>query len=118
MDSILTSTKKLAGLTDEYEYFDPDIVMYINSVFLALWQMGVGPAEGFSIDDESAIWSDFIPNDTVLREAVKAYMGAKARLKFDPPSNSTLLEALKSDVTESEWRLTTAAEARKSGGVS
>jgi hypothetical protein len=117
MDSILTSTKKLAGLTNEYEYFDPDIVMYINSVFLALWQMGVGPADGFSIDDETAIWEDFIPNDPLLREAAKAYMGGKARLKFDPPSNSTLLEALKSDVAENEWRLTTAAEMRKSGDV-
>ena len=33
MDSILTSIKKLLGIAEEYEHFDPDIVMYINSAF-------------------------------------------------------------------------------------
>jgi hypothetical protein len=118
MESILTSTKKLAGLTEDYEHFDPDIVMYINSVFLVLWQLGVGPSTGFSIEDESAIWEDFIPDNAFLRQTVKAYMGSKVRLKFDPPTNSALLEALKADIAESEWRLSTAAfELKGSGDV-
>ena len=42
MDSILTSIKKLLGIAEEYEHFDPDIVMYINSAFSVLTQLGVG----------------------------------------------------------------------------
>ena len=44
MDSILTSIKKLLGITEEYEHFDQDIIMHINSVFSVLTQLGVGPA--------------------------------------------------------------------------
>lgn len=40
MDSILTSIKKLLGITEEYEHFDPDIIMHINSVFSVLTQLG------------------------------------------------------------------------------
>ena len=59
-DSILTSIKKLLGITEDYEYFDKDIIMHINSVFMILNQLGIGPSEGFSIIDKTAIWRDFI----------------------------------------------------------
>ena len=110
MDSILTSTKKLAGLTEKYDHFDPDIIIYINFVFLTLKQLGVGPSGGFVITDESATWESFISDNEVLRESTKAYMGAKVRLQFDPPTNSTLLEALKRSIEEYEWRLNFEAE--------
>lgn len=105
MESILTSTKKLAGLTEDYAHFDPDIIMYINSVFLVLKQLGVGPSKGFYIQDATDSWDDFIDDNDVIREAVKAYMGQKVRLKFDPPVNATLLQALKDSIDESEHRL-------------
>ena len=104
MDSILTSTKRLSGVSKDCPHFDDQIVAYINSVFLVLRQLGVGPDEGFVITDESEIWSDFIPDDVVLREATKSYMSAKVRLQFDPPSNSAHMEALKSTISEYEWR--------------
>lgn len=104
MDSILTSTKTLAGISKNCPHFDDQIVAYINSVFFVLKQLGVGPAAGFIITDESEIWSDFIPDDIVLREATKEYMAAKVKLKFDPPSSSTHMEALKSNIAEYEWR--------------
>ena len=110
MESILTSTKKLAGLTEEYDHFDPDIIMYINSVFLVLKQIGVGPSEGFVIYDGVSIWEDFISDNELMREACKAYMGSKVRLKFDPPTNSTLLQALKDSIAEMECRLRDEAE--------
>ena len=110
MDSILTSTKKLAQLTEEYDHFDPDIIMYINSVFLVLKQIGVGPSEGFFIKDASATWSEFISDNKFLCEVVKSYMGSKVRLKFDPPTNPTLLKALTDDIAESESRLCWEAE--------
>ena len=104
MDSILTSTKKLSGVSESCPHFDDQIVAYINSVFFVLKQLGVGPTEGCVITDESEIWSDFLPDDIVLREATKDYMSAKVRLKFDPPSSSAHLEALKSTIAEYEWR--------------
>lgn len=110
MDSILTSTKKLAGLAEEYDHFDPDIIMYINFVFLTLKQIGVGPSEGFVITDEAATWDSFIPDNEILRESIKAYMGAKVRIQFDPPTSSSHLDALKRQIDEYEWRLNLEAE--------
>ena len=111
MDVILTTTKELSGVMAEYENFDKDLVMYINSVFLVLKQIGVGPSEGFVITLKgNETWEDFLPDNKFLRETVKAYMGNKVRLKFDPPTSSALLEALTRDVAESEWRLNAEAE--------
>ena len=84
MDSILTSIKKLLGITEDYENFDADIIMHINSVFMTLRQIGVGPEEGFFIEDKSATWTDFMGDETKI-ESVKTYMYMKVRLLFDPP---------------------------------
>lgn len=115
MESILTSTKKIAGLDSSYDHFNPEIIMYINGVFLNLKQIGIGPSEGFIISDETDMWKDFIPTNAVLREAVKEFMGMKVRLKFDPPLNSAVLESLKNNIKESEWRLCTEGELNTSG---
>ena len=58
IQSILTSIKKLLGIEDEYVQFDPDIIMHINSVFMVLNDIGVGPKTGFSIQDKLPTWSD------------------------------------------------------------
>ena len=63
MDSILISIKKLLGIEEDYTHFDIDLIMHINSAFMVLNQLGVGPTEGFSISDETATWSDFISED-------------------------------------------------------
>lgn len=110
MESILTSVKKLCGITAEYTQFDPDIIMHINSVFMILRQMGVGPANGFSIEDASSVWTNFLPEDNPYYESVKSYMGLKVRLLFDPPSSSVHMEAMKSMISELEWRLNFEAE--------
>ena len=117
MDSILTSIKKLSGVSATCPHFDDQIVAYINSVFLVLRQLGVGPEAGFVITDESEIWSDFLPNDPVMREATKSYMSAKVRIQFDPPSSSAHMEALKSTISEYEWRLNVEAETTSSTDV-
>ena len=104
MESILTSIKKIIGITEEYEHFDPEIIMHINSVFMILTQLGVGPSEGFSIHDSSTTWDQFIPNGKNL-EAVKSYIGLKVKLLFDPPSSSAVMEAMNRSISEFEWRL-------------
>ena len=104
MDSILTSIKKLLGITEAYENFDQDIIMHINSAFMILNQLGVGPKSGFSINDKSSTWYEFIPEGSNL-EAVKTYVHLKVKLMFDPPLSSTVIEAIKSQINELEWRL-------------
>ena len=109
MESILTSIKKLLGIDEEYEHFDPDIIMHINSVFMILNQLGVGPSEGFSIQDSKSVWSDFMPSGSNL-EAVKTYMQLKVKLMFDPPSSSAVMDAINRTIAELEWRLNVAAD--------
>lgn len=105
MDSILTSIKKLLGITEEYTQFDQDIIMHINSVFLTLYQLGVGPYDGFSIDDATTTWDEYIPDNQTLLGAVKSYMYVKVRLLFDPPTLGTLVDLLKAQASELEWRM-------------
>ena len=109
MDSILTSIKKILGIDEEYENFDPDIIMHINSVFMILRQLGVGPEEGFAIEGEDALWTDFMPSGAML-EGVKSYMYMKVRLLFDPPTTASMFDSMKRLTDEFEWRLNVAAE--------
>lgn len=110
MESILTSIKKLLGITEDYTYFDQDIVMHINSVFMILTQLGVGPSEGFSIEDETSVWEDFISDPTKF-QLVKSYMYLKVKLLFDSASlPSAVITAYNEQIREYEWRLNVAAE--------
>lgn len=114
MDSILTSIKKLLGIEEEYEHFDPNIVMCINSAFTILTQLGVGPSNGFSISDKESKWSDFIEDMSKI-EAVKTYVHMRVRLLFDPPTNSSLIESINQTIDELEWRLNVAADTSSGG---
>ena len=109
MESILTSIKKLLGIEEEYTQFDNDIIMHINSVFLNLTQLGVGPAEGFLIEDDTATWEDFIGDSNKL-QAVKSYMYLKVKLLFDPPLSSSVIESMNRMISELEWRLNVAVD--------
>lgn len=108
-DSILTSVKKMLGIMEEYEHFDTDLIMHINSVFGILTQLGVGPAGGFSIQDKEALWSDFT-GDTELFAMVKSYVYLKVKMVFDPPLSSAVMESYKAQISEYEWRLNVTAE--------
>lgn len=110
MDSILTSIKKMIGIGEEYECFDDDIIININSVFADLAQMGVGPAEGFMIEDNSATWDEFT-SDNLLLNSVKSYMHLRVKLLFDPASiGSSTLASYERQISQWEWRLNLAAE--------
>ena len=108
-DSILTSVKKLLGITEECTDFDADIIMHINSALMILTQLGVGPSEGFFIEDKTDFWDDFI-TDIGQFEAVKTYVYMKVKLMFDPPSSSAVMDAMNRTISELEWRLNVAAE--------
>lgn len=108
-ESILTSIKKLLGIAEEYKQFDADIIMHINSVFSILTQLGVGPSNGFSIQDEERKWHDFIGEDNKI-EMVKSYMHLKVKLIFDPPLSSAVKEAMSEMIKEFESRLNYAVD--------
>ena len=107
--SILTSIKKMLGVAEDYTEFDEDIITHINSVFLNLTQLGVGPEEGFMIEDNTAVWEDFIDNSIQL-QAVKTYMYLKVKLLFDPPLSSSVTESFTRMIAELEWRLNVAVD--------
>ena len=109
MDTILTSIKKLLGIAEEYEHFDQDIILHVNSAFSVLTQLGVGPEEGFRIEDASAIWSEFLFDDPRL-EFVKTFVHLKVKLGFDPPLSSAAIEAINRQISELEWRINVVVE--------
>lgn len=107
--SILTTTKKLLGIEEGYHQFDQDIIVYINNAFFTLMQLGVGPSMGFSISDETASWESFFGDRKDL-EVVKTYVYLKVRLAFDPPQTSYLIDAIKNQCSELEWRMNVQVE--------
>lgn len=112
MDSILNSIKKMLGIPKEYDNFDADIIMHINSVFVMLSQLGVSEADGFTISDDSTTWDEFIVDNKVV-EIIKTYMYAKVRIIFDPPTSSMVMDAMNRSISEYEWRINTLVESKK-----
>lgn len=102
MDSILTSIKKLLGLTEADTSFDPDIVIHINTVFSILKQLGVN-VESFSIENKDSTWDEYFP-DIVDVEMIKTYVYLKVRMVFDPPTGG-VKDAFEKSIDELEWRI-------------
>lgn len=108
-DSILDTIKQLLGIQSDYTAFDTDIIVHINSAFMALNQLGVGPTKCFSIDGSEENWAEFVDKSIDL-EAVKTYIYLKVRTIFDPPSSSVVMEAMNKNISELEWRLNVQVE--------
>lgn len=102
-ENILYTIKILLGIQDDYEEFDNEIIYNINSAFMDLYQIGFGD-KPFSINTKHEIWANAIPNEKFF-ESVKLYIFKKVKLSFDPPSSSFVLEAMKNQLQEIEWRL-------------
>lgn len=113
-DSILNSVKKILGIAADYDAFDTDIIVHTNSVFSTLNQLGLGPKEGFMIEDDSAVWEDFLLGDMRLN-AVKTYTYLRVRVLFDPPTTGFTLTALQEQIKEMEWRLNIVREGDEYG---
>ena len=109
MDSILTSIKKMLGITEEYTHFDSDLIIHINTALGILTQLGVGPSRGYLIKDKSGSWSDFVGCDSRL-EFIKSYVHLKVKLIFDPPLSSPVIESINKTINELEWRIQVQAD--------
>ena len=113
-ESILTSIKKMLGIDESYEHFDPDIIIHINSVLAILTQLGVGNPAGFRITDKTAVWTDFLGADVSNLENVKTYIYLKVKLIFDPPTTAAAIESMERQAKEYEWRVNVAADVPES----
>lgn len=111
-DSILISVKKLLGIAKDYEHFDTDVIIHINSAFSILTQLGVGPPSGFIVSGADTKWNDFI-SDLSQIEMIKSYVYQKVRLMFDPPASSAAIDALQRSINEFEWRINVAVDPSK-----
>lgn len=102
--SILKSTKKILNVPPDYTAFDIDIITHINSAFSVLNQLGVGPTTGFMIESDEEVWDDFeVPTNQI--NLIRTYIYLKTKILFDPPGTSFLLDAVKEQIIEQEWRL-------------
>lgn len=108
-DSILNGTKKALSIPEDYDVFDADIIMHINSVFSTLNQLGIGPVDGFEIEDADATWTSYLLSNPKFN-FVKSYMYLSVRLLFDPPTTSYLIDALKDQKDQFEWRISVLRE--------
>lgn len=111
-DSILLSVRKMIGPSEDYDYFDKDLIIHINSVFNILQQMGLGTESGFAITGTEETWEDFKSatgvTDNII-EMAKSYMYLKVRVQFDTPTGA-VLGAFQEQIKEYEWRLSVALE--------
>lgn len=107
--SILQSIKKMLGISKEDTHFDTDIIIHINSYFMVLNQLGVGPPNGFTITDGSSEWSQFL-GDSKKLESAKTFIYLNVKLVFDPPSSTAVIESMKEQIKEYAWRLQVAAD--------
>lgn len=110
MESILTSIKQQLGYEARETGFDEELITHINTVLADLAQLGVGPPDGFEIEDETSTWQDFIP-DMKKFNAVKTYIYMRVKLIFDSATmSSALIDSFNKQCDRFEWRLNHAAE--------
>lgn len=110
VESILDSIKIMLGIEASNLGFDAELLMHINSIFIHLNQLGVGPEDVFMISDGDDTWEDFLDEDVNKYSLIKSYMFIKVKLLFDLPQNSFLVSAYQKQAEEYEWRLQLQAE--------
>lgn len=103
-DSILTTIKQMLGLEEDYDAFDTDIIVSINSAIFNLHQLGVANSDNYSIKDASNTWSELFDENTNY-ESIIQYIYLKVRTVFDPSSSSSVQSAYNNQIAELEWRL-------------
>lgn len=103
-ESILDSVKAVCNLESDYTDFDDSILLFINAELAVLNQIGIGPVEGFSIEDASAVWDDFLEGEQRLN-MVKSYLPLKVRMAFDPPTTGPLNTAMENICNMLFWRI-------------
>lgn len=107
--SILKTIRKRIGPSADYDIFDTDLIININSSFARLCQLGVGPSKPFKIESDDEEWDEFRMDPDQISD-VQQYIFLKARLVFDPPQNATVVNLIKEEIEKLEWLLKEVAE--------
>jgi len=107
--SILTSVKKSLSVAEANTDFDDVLILHINSTFSDLALLGIGPVDGFMIEDDSETWDAFLGTDN-RNNNVKSYVYLKVRMLFDPPSLSFVIEAMTKQIEEYAWKINVVRE--------
>ena len=106
MENILATVKKLIGVHEDYDVFDDQLLIHINTAIHSVAQIGVESADKKWVDN-TAVWSDIINQTTGLtnQEAVKSLIYMKVWLAFDPPQSGYVVEAIKEQINELTFRI-------------
>lgn len=104
--SILSSVKKLIGISQDDKSFDLDIMFNINAAASTLYQIGV-ISKPFTITSAEDTYNDLIPGGTEdVVNQIKMYFVYKTKLGFDSNGlSSIVIEVIKEQIKEAEWRL-------------
>lgn len=103
MESILNSVKSYLGIAEDDHAFDSDVLMAINAIMVVLKQLGVGQSVPFVVTGTSETWGDLLGDDPI--GGVREYVNMRVRMLFDPPTNTYVVQALKEQSDEFEWRI-------------
>lgn len=105
-DSILSSVKKLIGISEDDTSFDLDVMLNINAASSTLFQLGV-LQKPYTVTSKEDTYADLLPggSEDVINQ-IKMYFVYKTRLGFDSSTLSgTVIEVIKDMIKEAEWRL-------------
>lgn len=102
--NILLSIKQLLGIAASDLTFDAELMLHINAAIGVLTQLGVGPKEGFIVNNLLQRW-DSLTLGRLDLEMIKTYVFLKVRLAFDPPQNSFLVKSIEDQIKELDWRI-------------
>lgn len=116
-DSILISIKGMLGIDKDCDGFDQEIMIFINSVFSTLYQIGFDPAKNYRVESVESKWTDILNDDPDLVDLIKPYTYMKVRLQFDPPTSSFVLESFRKEIDQLEWRIQAQAEGGFDGTI-
>lgn len=111
-DSILVSIKQMfwPDVTEGTNMpFDAELIIHINSIFVDVCNLGIGPEAPYKITGESETWTSFF-SDIDLVNNVKEYFFLRLKLLFDPPQNSFLVKSIEDQIQKMEWHLVLASD--------
>lgn len=109
LESILDTIKQMLGLSTDDASYDSELLVFINSAFNDLTQIGAGPAGGFEATDKNTKWDAFLGEDTNFH-SVKQFIYLKVKLVFDPPQTSYVIQAFEKQIEEATFRINVRAE--------
>lgn len=110
-ESILETIKTALGVAADYDVYDEEIKLFINSALGELNQLGIGPEEGFEIETGEEKWSELL-GDKLYLSGAKTLIVLQVRMLWDPPGTGYLLNTYEKLLLQQQWRLEVAQDER------